>query len=307
MSSVKRDLVNELHKPARRNFPRRRIIIKGLDDLWQADLAEFIPYARENKGYKYVLVVIDCFSKYLWTTPLKTKTAGEVSRAMESILRYGRKPKNLQTDAGKEFYNRDFAQLMKSSGINHYSTYSTVKASIAERVIRTVKEKLYKQFSMRGKFKWIDILDDITDTYNTSKHRTIAMKPIDVTRTNESVLHARVYKNIKTFGRPSFNIGDIVRISKHKSLFDKGYIPNWTTELFSIEKVQITNPVTYLLKDMLNKPIKGAFYTQELQKAKHSDVYLVEKVLRKKGDKVYVKWLGLDKSHNTWINKSEIV
>ncbi|KAK9730804.1 Integrase core domain [Popillia japonica] len=105
MSRVKKDIVNELHKPARRNFRRRRVIIKGLDDLWQADLADFKLYSRENRRYKYILVVIDAFSKFLWTQPLKTKSAMEVKDAMDKILKEGRHPKNLQTDAGKEFYN----------------------------------------------------------------------------------------------------------------------------------------------------------------------------------------------------------
>ena len=130
------DLVRELHKPARKHYLRRRVILKGIDDLWQADLAEFQLYARENKGYKYILVVIDCFSKYLWTRAIKNKTGEEVTQAFKDILsKSGRKPINLQTDNGKEFYNKHFQEVVKKHHINHYSSFSTMKTSIAERVI----------------------------------------------------------------------------------------------------------------------------------------------------------------------------
>ncbi|GJQ87723.1 hypothetical protein Trydic_g22087 [Trypoxylus dichotomus] len=304
---TKQDVVNELHRAARRNFVRRRVIIKGLDDLWQADLMEFLPYVRENNGYKYVLIVIDCFSKYLWACALKDKSANEVKDAMGDILLQGRVPKNLQTDAGKEFYNREFKELMDKHHINHYSTYSTKKASIAERVIRTIKNKLYKAFSLRGSYKWIDILSKITDKYNNTKHRTIKMKPCDVAMKNEQHLLSTVYSNIKIMGEHKFKVGDIVRISKHKGVFQKGYTPNWSAELFKICKARITNPATYLLEDMNGRPILGNFYEPELQKTKHEDVYLVERVLQRKRNKVYVKWLGFDSSHNSWIDKKNIL
>ncbi|KAK9681113.1 hypothetical protein QE152_g38559 [Popillia japonica] len=220
---------------------------------------------------------------------------------MSTILKH-RQPKNLQTDSGKEFYNQHFNALMKLYDINHYSTYSVTKASIAERVIRTLKEKVYKEFSLRGTYNWTTILDEITKQYNNTKHRTIGMKPKDVTA--KSNLHA----HIKVVGKQQkFSLNDVVRISKYKSIFDEGYTPNWSTELFRIAKVKLTNPVTYLLDDMNARPILGSFYAEELQKAKHQDAYLVEKVLRRKGNKVYVKWLGFDKTHNSWIAKNNIL
>ena len=297
----KKQVVNELHKPARKNFQRRHTIIKSFDDLWQIDLAEFIPYSRENNGFKYILIVIDCFSKFLWTRSLKTKTGVEVANAMADVLNGGRVPRNIQSDNGTEFYNSNFKQLMKKHSINHYSTYSTMKATIAERVIRTVKENLYKVFSLRGKYKWVDILADITLDYNKRKHRTIGMKPIDVTR------HTKLtaYKHMKIFRKPRFAVGDTVRISKHKSVFAKGYTGNWTTELFKVVKVQVTNPITYKLEDVHGQPILGGFYEYELQKTKHPSVYLVQKVLKQKGKKLFVQWLGLNE--RSWINKTDVV
>lgn len=303
----KKLIVKELHKPARKNYPRRRVLTKGLDELWQADLVEMIPYARENKGQKYLLTVIDVFSKFAWGEPVKTKSADDVTQAMIRIFKKGRVPQKLQTDNGKEFYNSKFKNLMKHNEVHHYSTFSNLKASVVERFNRTLKGIMWREFSLRGKYQWVNILPDLLMEYNERKHRTIGMRPIDVTKKKEKHLLNTVYSSIKIAGRAKFKVGDHVRISKAKSLFAKGYTPNWSTEIFTIVKVQITNPVTYKLEDMRGQPIEGGFYEQELQKTMHHDIYLVEKVLRKKGNKVYVKWLGLDKSHNSWIDKTNVV
>lgn len=301
-------LVRELHKPIRKNFPRRRTIIKGLNDLWQADLAQMDLFSKDNKNFKYILVVIDCFSKFVRVRALKTKTGVEVSNAFKEILLDSRvKPKNLQTDQGKEFYNVNFQSLMKENDIIHYCTYSKTKASIAERVIRTIKEKLFKYFSLHGTYKWIDILSSIVNEYNHTKHRTIGIKPCDVSRKMEQSLLKTRYNHIKIAGKGKFMVNDMVRISKAKHVFSKGYTPNWTTEIFKIKKVQITNPVTYLLEDLNGRPIGGAFYEYELQKTKYPDVFLVEKVIRRKGNKALVRWLGFDKSHDSWIDSTNIL
>lgn len=301
-SNEKIQLVKELHRPVRRKFPRRRTIIKGLDDLWQSDLGQLDLYAKSNKNFKYILIVIDCFSKYVWAKPLKTKSGEEVTKAFEDILKEGRIPKNLQTDHGKEYYNSNFNRLMQKYRINHYSTYSQMKAAVAERVVRTLKEKLFQYFSLNGTYKWIDVLQEIVNNYNNRKHSKTKMRPNEINKSNAKNITA--YNHLKIAGPRRLKIGDIVRISKSKYLFEKGYTPNWTTELFKITKVQITNPVTYLLQDMNEAPIKGAFYEDELQLTKNPDIYLVEKILQRKGNKVKVRWLGLDKSYDSWIDSS---
>lgn len=306
-SKSKEDVVNELYKPARKKFKRRRTIVKGFDDLWQIDLAEFQDYAQINNGYKYILVVIDCFSKFLWTKPLKSKCANDVTEAMKSILDGNRQPKNLQSDEGKEFFNSQFKALMQKYKINHYHTYSIIKAAIVERVIRTLKEKLHKLFNLNGSYKWITFLDDVTKNYNNTVHKTIKRKPINVTKENEEDMLQTVFNHPKIAAKRKFQVGDIVRLSKYKHLFEKGYTPKWTTELFKISKIKITNPTTYLLEDREGNPIKGCFYEEELQKTNHPDIYLVEKVLKRKGNKLYVKWLGFDKKHNSWIKTLNIV
>lgn len=305
MSSIERQVItDELHKPILHRYKRRRVVIKGLDDLWQADLVEMIPYARNNKGYKYILMVIDAFSKYVWAKPLKNKKAEEVTKAMQGILNMGRKPINLQTDQGKEFDNTIFRSLMNKYKINHYWTYSNLKASIVERVNRTIKGKMWKYFTMERTDKWLDILPQLVQEYNQTIHRTIGMKPAEVTKADEARLKKEVFTHIKQVVPVHFKVGDKVRISKYKHHFAKGYKPNWTTEIFSVNKVNRTNPTTYLLRDAGGEEIKGAFYRQELQKTKIPDVFLIERILRRKGNKIFVKWLGFSDEHNQWITAS---
>lgn len=304
----RQQVVNELHKPALKNYRRRRVIMRGINDLLQADLVEMIPYAQINKNYKYILTVIDTFTKFAWAVPIKTKSANDVSAALNSVLKTLKyPPKNLQTDDGTEFFNAEVKKLMAKYNINHYSTFSGLKASICERLNRTLKSNLYRQFSMQGTYKWIDILSGLVNDYNNTKHRTIKMKPNQVSKKNEKALLNSVYSHVKIFKKGKFKVGDYVRISKNRQIFDKGYTPNWTTEIFSIRKVQITNPVTYLLNDYEQNPIKGGFYEAELQKAKYPDTYLVEKVVRKKNGKLYVKWLGFDSTHNSWIDEKDLL
>lgn len=314
MSTEKRGLVEELHKPARRKFPRRKVRILGLFDLWQADLVEMIPYASVNKGYKYLLTVIDTCSKMAWAEPLKRKTAEEVTAAMERVLKTAKKsPKHLQVDMGSEFYNSKCKALMRKHGINLYSSYSTTKASIIERFNRTLKTKMWKEFSVQGSFRWVDLLPKLMRDYNGSVHRTIGMAPIDVTEDDEPMILERLRGSppkkaqLRQSLKRRLRVGDHVRISKYKAIFEKGYTPNWTTEVFVIVNVHPTVPITYTLKDSHGEIIKGRFYREELQPAKYKDTFLVEKVLRRKKDQSYIKWLGLDSSHNSWIDNSDFV
>ncbi|XP_076384327.1 uncharacterized protein LOC143262579 [Megalopta genalis] len=133
------------------------------------------------------------------------------------------------------------------------------------------------------------------------------MRPANVNHKNKKHLLSTVYSDVKIVGPAKFKVGDYVRISKFKTVFGKGYTPNWSTEVFEIATVKRTNPVTYLLVDLQNKPIAGGFYEYEIRATKYADVYLIAKVLRRKGNEIYVKWLGLDTSHNSWIKKSSVL
>ncbi|KAL7291743.1 hypothetical protein TKK_0014530 [Trichogramma kaykai] len=308
--SEREKIVKELHRPARCNYKRWSYKMIGIDDTWQADLVEMIPYSSTNKGFKYILTVIDCFSKFAWAIPLKSKRGEDVTAAFSSILTDEKYPKNLHTDQGKEFYNSNFARLMKKFKINHYSTFSNLKASICERFNRTLKEKMWQRFTLNGNNKWLDILDDLVTSYNNSTHRTINMKPKDVNSHNEeeierryALLESKKKKN-KAF-KAKYKVGDKVRVSRVKHLFEKSYTPSWSTEIFTIQEVMKTYPPTYRLKDQDCKPISGIFYEQEIYKTNHPDVYLIEKIVKRKGDRFFVKWLGFGNEHNSWINKDD--
>ena len=157
-------LASELHKPARKNYPRRQTITFGINDLWQADLVEMHELASKNKKYNYMLTVIDTFSKQAFAIPIKNKTAQAVSQAFEGILKH-RKPNNLQTDQGKEFFNKTFQDLMKQHKINHYHTFSNKKAAIVERFNRTLKGRMWKKFTELNSHNWLDILDNLIKEY----------------------------------------------------------------------------------------------------------------------------------------------
>ena len=303
----KLQVVKEIHRDARKNFNRRRSVMRGIAETLQADLIELPP----DRGMKYCLTVIDTFSKMAYMRPLKTKTGAEVTKAMKSVLHeVGRPVKNLQVDMGKEFYNSEMTQMLNKYKVHRYSTYSAKKAAIVERFNRTIKRKIYQEFSLRGSYKWVDIIDRLVDEYNTTRHRTIKMAPIAVDEDNEQHLLDTVYnyKSIVSIPvRQKFKVGDHVRLSKYKHVFEKGYLPSWTTEVFKISKVQYTNPTTYLLVDWEGHEIKGGVYAEEMQLVKYPDVYLVEKILRKRKDKVYVKWLGFDNRYNSWIDQTDVL
>lgn len=168
---TKQQVVEEIHRYARKNFERRKYSMRGIANTLQADLIEMQPFSRQNRGYRYILIVIDVFSKKAYAKPLKDKTAKSTTEAMEHIFnQVGQRIQNLQTDDGKEFFNSTMKRLLvQYDNINHYSTFNVKKASIVERLIRTIKRKLYMQFSLQGTNKWYKILEKVIDTYNNTR------------------------------------------------------------------------------------------------------------------------------------------
>jgi len=304
---VRRAIAEELHKPARKNYPRRKVTLKGINDLYQADLVEMIPYAKVNKGYKYILTMINCLTKFAFAVPLKTKTGIEVAKVLEPILKKN-KMTHLQTDQGLEWLNTHVKKLMTKYKINHYYTYSDLKASIVERLNRTLKNKMWREFTARGRYEWLTLLPQIVKSYNNTTHKTIGMKPKDVRQKHVRGILSRINKTkIKKQNTQKYQVGDKVRISKAKVVFKKGYLPNWTNEIFTIHAIKPTSPLTYILKDTKGEIIKGGFYAQEITKSNTGDVYLVERVLKKRGNKLLVRWKGFDKSQDSWITAKELV
>ena len=182
-----------------------------------------------------------------------------------------------------------------------YSTYNEGKSVVAERFIKTLKNKIFKHMTAISKNVYFDVLDDIVNKYNNTVHRTIKMKPIDLTE--DSYAEYNEDSNKKD---PKFNIGDHVRISKYKNIFAKGYALNWSKEDFVVSKIKNTVPWTYVVSDLNGEEITGTFYEKELQKTNQKE-FRIEKVLKRKGDKLYVKWKGYDNRFNSWIDKKDLI
>ena len=307
------ELADELHKPIRRKFQKRKVFAKTIDDIWSADLIEMIPLAKFNKGYKYLLMIIDVFSKYGWIIPVKTKTGAAVSAAFQEVFKTaGRVPSKLWVDKGREFYNKTLQDLLNKKGISIYSTENEEKSSVVERWNRTIKRYMWKYFTANNTHKYIDILPDLVKKYNNTYHRSIRTTPTKASNPdNFNHVFKALYGDMKNLmKKPKFKVGDRVRISKKKKTFEKSFTANWSEELFIITEVKNTKPPTYTIEDLNGKAIQGTFYEQELQKSKQS-TYRIEKVLKRRKGKsgqkeVYVKWKGYDSSFNSWIPLSDV-
>ena len=292
------ELANELHKPIIKKLKKRKVYSSNKDNIWSVDLADMQLLSKYNKGIKYLLCAIDLFSKYAFVILLKNKKGVSIVEAFQKILdKSKRKPNKIWLDQGSEFYNHNFKKWLTNNDISMCSTYNEEKSVVAERFIKTLKNKLYKHMTAVSKNVYYDVLDDIVKKYNNTWHSTIKMKPKDVKSNNfvEKVEES----NEKD---PKFKVGDHVRTSKYKNIFAKGYTPNWTEEVFIVNKVKNTVPWTYEINDLNGEKIKGSFYEKELQKINQKE-FRIEKVIKRKGDKLYVKWKGYGNSFNSWINK----
>ena len=201
--------------------------------------------SKYNKGIRYLSCAIDLFSKYAFVVPLKDKKESTIVNAFQSILEYSkRKPNQIWVDQASEFYNSHFKKWLKDNNIEMYSTHNEGKFAVAERFIRTLKNKIYKQMTAIFKNVYFDVLNDTVDKYNYTYHKTIKTKPINVK--NYSSAESNEESNEKD---SKFKVGDHVRISKYKNIFAKGYAPNWREEIFVVKKIKNTVPWTYAISD----------------------------------------------------------
>ena len=250
-------LAEELHIRIIKKFKRRKVYSNFKDSIWGVDLADMQLISKYGKIIRYLLCVIDLFSRYAWVIPLKNKEGESIVEGFQKILDdSNRKPNKIWVDHGSEFYNNKFKGFLKENDIKMYSTFNEGKSVVAERFIKTLKNKIYKHMTTIAKSVYIDDLDDIVKKYNNTVYSSIKMKPKDVA--------------------------------------DDSFIEypeeNWT----------------YLINDLNCEEIKGSFYEKELQKTNQKE-FRIEKVIKKKGDKLYAKWKGYNNSFNSWIDKKDIV
>ena len=271
LEDVKRFLQNvkiyTSYKPVQTNFKRRKIIVRGMNDQWQLDLIVLPRLKLDNAGYTNILAVIDCFSRYAYVEPMKTKLASETLSAFENILKRAKvKPRNIQTDLGSEFKGI-FARFLKEHNIHQFSTSQDTKCAIVERFIRTFKGKLFKYMKAKKTRKYADILQVIVNSYNHTRHRSLGISPIEVNKGNEQYLWEKQYRDyLFTKQRYfKFKVGDKVRLTKYRKEFHRGFYSNWRSEVFQVAHILNTDPPTYILQDK-QELLRGAAYAKELAK-----------------------------------------
>ena len=318
----KSDSVNEwlsgqesytLHKPIVSKFLRRTTTVSGIGQQLQADLIDVHRHSSENDGIKFLLTVIDVFSKKAWVAPLKNKSGLEVSKALAPILLES-KPGYLQTDKGKEFYNSEVKKVLNSMGVTHFSSENeTIKASVVERFNRSLRASLHRSFTHHGNERFVETLQDVVRSYNARHNSAIGMTPNSVNVENSEEVWLRLNNQEKAFENsgPQLKAGDPVRITKARVTFQRGYTPNWSKEIFYVESLLPTTPTTYRLRDWAKEPVVGTFYAKELQKVKEPNVYDIEEIVERKkirGKKmVLVKWTGYPPEFNQWIPEADVV
>ena len=310
----KKQLVKELLKPKLKRFPRRRVFSPSVDAIWSGDLLDIHQYARVNRNYNFILVLVDVFSKYAWARPLKNKEGISVAEAFEDIFDSSKRiPYRLWTDRGTEFYNQNVERTLKKHKVQLYSTFNDPKSAIAERFIRTLRGKLESNFLLTQSTVWYDILPELISEYNNSRHRSISMTPKEASKLcNYQKVYDSLYKETHVEGTPAFHIGDKVRISINKRLFEKGSTSNWSEEIFEISNIiRTTKPIVYRIKDLMDEEIEGSFYKEQLQKT-HQSIYRIERVIRKRQKangtrEALVKWAGYGDKFNSWMPAADII
>ena len=314
-------------------FPRSRYVVDTIDSLWEMDLADVGNIRAHNNDHKFLLVVIDVFSKYLWVEPLKDKSHTSVLKGLKRILSGPRSPVNLRSDLGREFRNKFVKDFLSAKGINIYHCQGDSKCAIVERSIRTLRNLLFRYFRHKQSYKYIGVLQDIVDNYNKRPHRSLgSYSPSEVNRENANEVRLSAYlarkvkpKNVPKIEKKEssmktrrkrkykFKVGDLVRITYKRYTFQRDYQQKWTEELFKIRRRYMReNKPIYQLKDLQDEIIEGSFYQQELQKVKKDEntTWKIEKIIKKRRRKgateALVRWLGYPKKFDSWIPMTDI-
>ena len=255
-----------MHKPVRKKHKFQKTYVNDLADQIQLDLVDLSKFSHKNKGYRWILTGIEILSRYAFAFPVRRKDMANMTEAVSNLLEefkigFGKYPNVVQFDDGKEFYNVGVRRLLEEKEIKYFSTKSDKKAAIVERFNRTLKSMMWKYFFKNKTYTWLNVLDQLVDNYNDTKHRSIGMKPSEVNKDNEFEVWKKLFGRPKSFKPPKFKVGDLVRIQKYKSIFAKGYEANFTSEVFKIIGVLKGDPNMYVLEDPEDKePIIGKFY-----------------------------------------------
>ena len=307
-------------RQARRKFSKSRVIVAGIDSQWDMDLMDMVSLAKHNDGYKYVLVAIDVFSRMAYCQPVKSKTGVDVKAALQRMLSGPRKPNMVRSDRGMEFRSKEVNKYFLEQDMHHFYALNTeTKAGYAERLVKTLKHKVFRYLLKHNTKRYIDVLQDIVHSYNHTPHQSLGSTPASINTQNESESRLQQYlirtkSTIPRRPRPyKFKVGQTVRISHIRSVFDREYSQKWTGELFQIDKrLKREGLPVYKLKDWSGEEIEGSFYESELQavNVEESTEYRVEKVLRKrtvnKQKEILVRWLYWPPKYDSWISEKDL-
>jgi len=318
LSTVK-DFLNKqfsytLHKPVRHNFKRNRVLASRPNEHWQADLVDMQAYSKDNDGYKYILMIIDVFSKMLQAIPLKTKNANEMKSAFIKAFQ-DQSPDFLFTEEGSEFTNTIVRSYFEEMEVHHLVAQNKeTKAAVVERVNRTIKSRMFKYFTSLGKHKWLDVLPQLVTAYNHSYHRSIKMRPVDVSLSNVKKVFQNLYgcrneiEYLQTSKKaPKAKPGDFVRIKYKYNTFDKGYYPYWRDKVFTIKSVNTsTSKPTYTLV-YGNQTLKKRFYEEEIQPIPYPEKWRIEKIIRRdrRNHRLLIRWKDYGPEDDSWITEEE--
>ena len=310
-----KQLPYSIHKPARHTFTRNRTYVGHIDQQWQADLAGMQTLVNENDGYRYILTCIDILSRYAWAIPVRSKGSKDMVIAFKKLFRaaHPRLPQRLQTDKGKEFFNREVSALLQKHGIHHFASNSDQKAAVVERFNRTLKNRIWVHFTANRTERYLEILPDTVYAYNHTFHRSIRMRPVDVDgepAAGNAWMNLFYKDTCKRGAHPkSLEEGQRVRIARWKGDFEKGYVPNWSREHFFVRK-DLNHPQTvYKLEDASGEPIEGYFYNKEVQAIPRVTLQVDRIVRRRKRsgrNEVLVKWLGWPEKFSKWIPSADL-
>ena len=257
------------HKKIVKKFKRRKVYTSGPFDSVQADLVVYKRYARENNGYKYILTVIDTFSRKNYVRPLRSATAEETAKALNDIFeKMDVKPTKFSSDKGSEFSpgHPDIRRiLIDKFGMLIFHLKEPLKASMVERFNRTMKERIERYFTENNTHRWVDVLQQISENINETINRDIGMAPNDVNFETRDVVWERLYGSMSSAPQCKYKIGDLVRIPIKKTLFEKEYTPNWTEEIYKIKSRKTDGEVCYyILADQEDNILERKFYNQEI-------------------------------------------
>ena len=266
---LRQNHVHSVHKRiVKKIFPRRKIIARFPFDIWMGDLIEYPQFKFNNRQYVYILILIDCFTKKVYCAPMRDKTKQWSVKAFESIFnRLDDFPTHIVTDGGLEFFNSEVRKLFINYGINHYKipTKTSWKASMVERVNRTLKSRIQKYFYKNKTKNWIDIIDKVVSNYNNTPHSVIGMAPNQVSESNQKDVYKRLFPNLGLRTVCKLQKGDRVRKIINKDIYEKGYTKNWSEELYIIVKIKQANGVCYYyLTDLAGEEVPGIFYYYQL-------------------------------------------